>query len=268
MKNKLALPLALALAVPVLAQNTRSWVSSTGDDNNMCTRASPCATMNGALSKTNDGGEIDVVDPGDYGSASISQAVTIDGGGMARLTGVHIFFSSNTVVVRNLSILASIGDAIDVQETFSAAVLIDHVRMTGSGGGSTGVWLDNRGNVTVTDSSISGFAMGVLTTSSSATLTVRNTAITQSSQYGVETTGGVITLDSCSVSDGAIGVQAGNPLGVNGTGTVRLTNTTITNNTTGLALGLGQANAIVSFVNNRIYGNGTNGSPTLSVFQK
>ena len=51
-----------------------------------------------------------------------------------------------------------------------------------------------------------------------------------------------------------------------GSGTIRLTNTTITDNITGLATAFG--GSIISFVNNRIIGNGTNGSPTQSVFQK
>jgi hypothetical protein len=45
---------------------------------------------------------------------------------------------------------------------------------------------------------------------------------------------------------------------------VLLSNTTITGNTTGIAA-LGP---VISFVNNRIYGNTTNGVPTLSVYQK
>jgi len=50
------------------AQNNRSWVSSTGDDNAACTRAAPCRTFQGALAKTNQQGEIDAIDAAEYGN--------------------------------------------------------------------------------------------------------------------------------------------------------------------------------------------------------
>jgi len=56
--------------------------------------------------------------------------------------------------------------------------------------------------------------------------------------------------------------------GINAVGgaQIRLSNTTVTDNAFGIATFNG--GSIVSFVNNRIYGNGNNGSPTVSVFQK
>src|SRR3954470_24344270 len=62
------------------AQATRTWVSGVGNDANPCSRTAPCKTFAGAISKTFIGGEIDALDPGGYGAATISKSITIDGG--------------------------------------------------------------------------------------------------------------------------------------------------------------------------------------------
>ena len=63
---------------PPPSQAGRTWVSAAlGNDSNPCTRMSPCLTFAGALAKTMAGGEIDVLDPGDFGSVTITQAVSI-----------------------------------------------------------------------------------------------------------------------------------------------------------------------------------------------
>ena len=75
------LMLIFAFAHLSYAQSNRTWVSSLGSDSNACSRTSPCLTFIGALAKTASGGEIDVLDPGDYGAVTITKSVTIDGGG-------------------------------------------------------------------------------------------------------------------------------------------------------------------------------------------
>src|SRR5882672_8393711 len=68
------------LASLAQGQATRTWVSGVGDDVNPCSRTAPCKTFAGAISKTAEGGEIDVLDPGGYGAVTITKAMTIDGG--------------------------------------------------------------------------------------------------------------------------------------------------------------------------------------------
>ena len=60
------------------AQATRTWVSGVGDDVNPCSRTAPCKTFAGAISKTAAGGEIDCLDPGGYGTLTITKSITID----------------------------------------------------------------------------------------------------------------------------------------------------------------------------------------------
>jgi hypothetical protein len=65
-------------AAPAAAQATRTWVSGVGDDVNPCSRTAPCKTFAGAISKTASGGEINCLDPGGYGTLTITKSITID----------------------------------------------------------------------------------------------------------------------------------------------------------------------------------------------
>ncbi|TFI57917.1 right-handed parallel beta-helix repeat-containing protein [Sphingomonas parva] len=69
---------AFAFAAPAHAQATRTWVSGVGDDVNPCSRTAPCKTFAGAISKTAAGGEINCLDPGGYGTLTITKSITVD----------------------------------------------------------------------------------------------------------------------------------------------------------------------------------------------
>jgi hypothetical protein len=93
------------------AQATRTWVSGVGDDVNPCSRTAPCKTFAGAISKTAAGGEIDVLDPGGFGTVTITKAITIDGGGTlasilaSGTNGINVNAgAADIVILRNLSI--------------------------------------------------------------------------------------------------------------------------------------------------------------------
>jgi hypothetical protein len=98
----------LAIA-PAHAQATRTWVSGVGDDANPCSRTAPCKTWPGAISKTATGGEIDALDPGGFGTVSITKSITLDGGGgqvasilAAGTNGVNVNAVGGVVILRNL----------------------------------------------------------------------------------------------------------------------------------------------------------------------
>jgi subtilase family serine protease len=58
--------------------SSQTFVSATlGSDSNPCTRMSPCMTFAAALAQTTAGGEIVVIDPGDFGPVTIAKAVSI-----------------------------------------------------------------------------------------------------------------------------------------------------------------------------------------------
>jgi hypothetical protein len=101
-----------AFASLAQAQATRTWVSGVGDDANPCSRTAPCKTWAGAISKTAPCGEIDALDPGGFGTVTITKSMTLDGTGtMASIlgaggaTGIIINAAGTDVItVRGLSI--------------------------------------------------------------------------------------------------------------------------------------------------------------------
>src|SRR5689334_10126081 len=111
------LVLPFAVSQPAHAQATRTWVSGVGDDVNPCSRTAPCKTFAGAISKTASGGEINCLDPGGYGTVTITKSMVIDCGGTfgsilnsGGINGVNINDSATgspgtiDVILRNLSI--------------------------------------------------------------------------------------------------------------------------------------------------------------------
>jgi hypothetical protein len=108
---------AIAFSTAAFGQATRTWVSGVGNDANPCSRTAPCKTWAGAISKTAEGGEIDALDPGGFGTITIGKAMTLDGthgagfgsilnsGGIA---GVIVNVTSGTHVADAVVILRSI----------------------------------------------------------------------------------------------------------------------------------------------------------------
>ena len=100
------LGLGIGAATAASAQATRTFVSGVGDDANPCSRTAPCKTFAGAISKTTAGGEIDCLDPGGFGSLTITKAMTIlckyvSNGGVlvAGTNGITVAAGANDVVV-------------------------------------------------------------------------------------------------------------------------------------------------------------------------
>src|SRR5450830_999098 len=104
------LVLSTLTAGPAAAQATRTWVSGVGDDVNPCSRTAPCKTFAGAISKTAASGEISVLDPGGFGTVTITKSITINGGGIEGSTlnsatnGFIINGAGVDVVLRNLEV--------------------------------------------------------------------------------------------------------------------------------------------------------------------
>ncbi|HJZ79494.1 MAG TPA: DUF1565 domain-containing protein [Pyrinomonadaceae bacterium] len=60
------------LSVAVRAQNARAYVAKSGDDANQCSDTSPCKTVTKALSVVDAGGQVVIVESGDYDKFTIS----------------------------------------------------------------------------------------------------------------------------------------------------------------------------------------------------
>jgi len=200
------------------AQNNRSWVSSTGDDNAACTRTAPCRTFQRAHNVTNVQGEIDVIDAGDYSNATsnvgaisavlsltITKSVTIDGGGLGFITGgnangadavvVNVTDPHDVVTLRQLSING-------VHFGGVPSAFYDGVRF-GSAGGTGALVLEH--------CKISNFSRGGVnfTPSTGGSLFVRDCEFTNNEFFGIQaqsTTSGLATssIDNVRASNNGI----------------------------------------------------------------
>ena len=100
----------LLASAPAHAQATRTWISGTGDDVNPCSRTAPCKTFAGAISKTAAAGEINCLDPGGFGTVTITKSMTLNchevlGSILASgVPGITINGASAVVVFRGLQI--------------------------------------------------------------------------------------------------------------------------------------------------------------------
>ncbi len=285
--------LILVVAMSAQAQATRTWVSGVGNDANPCSRTAPCKTFAGAISKTAPGGEISVLDPGGFGGVTITKSITINGEGSlggilaSLINGVIInAASTDTIVLRNLSINGAGNGLRGVRVLSAKAVHIENCDITGfrgspgrgvdinlSTGTSTQVFISEStiGNniaagvavvpisgtptakVQITDSILANNASGVFA-GEGAIYTLEATTVSGNTVAGVDSAGtvapGQVNVDNSVISHNLRGITTA------GTSTVRLSRSAITNNpTAGFTITGG---TIGSFADNYFSGNGAN----------
>ncbi len=186
------------------AQASRTWVSGVGSDANACSRTLPCKTFAGAYAKTIAGGEIDVMDPGSFGTLTITHGITIDGSGgnIASILAERVYAgitinagSSDQVILRNLSINA--GSSINGTE------------------GAVGIQFNSGKSLIVENCYIFNFGYHGIDISLAAdggTVIVRNTSILNIGNAGIyaTTSTGQVTvgLDKVTVDNAFHGVWA------------------------------------------------------------
>jgi hypothetical protein len=282
----------------------RTWVSgsSTASDSGTCPRTAPCATFAYALRQTNAGGEVDVLDSGDFGFVDIRKSVSIVADGV--LGGILV-----------PSCFPTPCDAIFVSVGANDVVVLRGLTLNGVGTGGRGINFSAGGVLHVENCTISNFAIGIaaydarqvfikdtivrnngnvgiqfapfsanttasldnvraednsddgilVQTQTSVTVSMRNSVIagngTGISDFA-SSTGHVINLESSIVSgNSSDGISSD---GANST--INITNVTVVKNGTGLSETNG--GHIVSFGNNKVTDNTTNGSPTKTIAQK
>jgi hypothetical protein len=285
------------------AQATRTWISGVGDDANPCSRTAPCKTWAGAISKTAPAGEIDNLDAGGFGAVTITKSITLDGstggqGGVlvAGTNGIVVAAGSNDVVIlkniefagllgngtgsgfglsgiafnsgaaliiENCAIVGFANNGIAISPSTNSKVVIRRTRITNTATatGNAAILINPTANVNVTinNSSMESQLNGIFATGSSIIhVQVRDSVIANSTNNGVTFNAAngnadvINTLISYSNNDGAVA----------GAGTLTLGGDTITNNVTGVATAGG---TLLSFKNNQITDNGTNGTPITAV---
>lgn len=281
------------------AQATRTWVSGVGDDVNPCSRTAPCKTWAGAISKTAACGEIDALDPGGFGTVTITKSITLDGTGtMASIlasltTGITINAAATDVItirgisingacngIRGMNILQAKtvnvedcvifrfnGPGIQVTETSDLflnvrnTVIRDNV---GDGINATTSHASLRVKGTLEHVNLTGNANG-LHARSGASFTARNSVFSGNTTNGIFCDGAGAVFAGISVSasqitnNGANGVRAGNAGNLGGSG-VQISGNQIENNVSNGVL-VSTGGVVNTFTNNVILANGTDGCP-------
>jgi len=139
------IPLAV-FAVPYVYGAQRTFVSTAGNDGNSCALSSPCRGFAKALTVTDSGGEIVVLDSGGYGAVAIGQPVSITAppgvyagisvfaGGATSGQGVVINAGTGNVVLRGLTI-NNLGGTNGIAFNSGDALYLDSVVVSGFAGG-------------------------------------------------------------------------------------------------------------------------------------
>ncbi len=267
------------------AQATRTWVSGVGDDANPCSRTAPCKTFAGAITKTAAGGEINALDPGGFGAVTITKAITIDGRGtlagvlvsgtnaivvsagateVVTLRGLNlqglgtglngILFNTGAALhVEDVTIQGFVTQAINFQPAVAASLYLKRVTLSNNAVGLTAGML---GAATIARSNFFNNAVA-LDAKDTAKVAIHESAFVGSSSIAIHSEGTAqVNVDHAIISGNGVGVQADS--------LVRLSDSMIGFNTTGLA----GAN-VSSFGNNRVKGgNGTDGAPNANLVQQ
>ncbi|MDX6612641.1 MAG: hypothetical protein QOD75_1827 [Blastocatellia bacterium] len=291
---------AVSCASLAQAQATRTWVSGVGDDVNPCSRTAPCKTYAGAISKTAKDGEISTLDPGGFGTVTITKSITINGGGGGQGYG------SILAALAPQGVLVNITDAADVRKT----VRLDGLNINGASTGTNGIRMIAGNALFVENVLVDGFTTNgiIVDTTGNPQLHVRNTTIRNCGASGIDTnasganstsidyTG--VSITKCatginarngtrgSVRDSNIGLNSGTGVNLTGSATeVNIDGSLITGSSTGInvvantrariarclisqnanALGLG-GGFVDTGGNNTIMGNSTNQDPNGTLF--
>ena len=169
-----ATPAYLVLAVlsgPANATAARTFVSGQGADAGSCPAAAPCRTFAFALAQTNAAGEIDVLDPADYGPVIITKAISI---------------VSDSVGAAGIQSAAG-GQAITISAGASDAVQLRGLTIDGAGVGGTGIILLSGGNLEIVNCVVRNFAgNGInIKPSTSAQFLVSGSIVDGNAAYGI-----------------------------------------------------------------------------------
>ena len=133
-----AFVLSMLAATDATAGGQRSFVSGSGADVGTCTLTAPCRTFGYAITQTNSGGEVIVLDSAGYGPVIITQSVSI-----ITPTGVYAGISAST------------GSAVTIA-TAGVHVVLRGLSLNGTGG-TTGVSMTNGNRLSIESSVISNF---------------------------------------------------------------------------------------------------------------
>jgi hypothetical protein len=244
--------LFLIYASQANAQATRTFVSGVGDDSNPCSRTAPCETFSGAFSETATGGEINALDAGEFGTLTITKAITIDVSNVE--AGVLNENGANGIVVDAPANAAVVLRGLDIYGSRTGAVA-PCVQ-----GGLNGIRVLNAGSVRIEDTNIGSQTRGIQIVPMLPTKVLLNRV-----EITDICTGGIVSAPSgagkadLAIRDSTIS-YSGTALSVADNSTAWLSGSMLSGNALGLErLGTGVIN---DFGNNQLVGNTVDGTAT------
>jgi hypothetical protein len=293
---------ALGLAAVPAHAIPRTFVASNGAGA-ACTRAAPCATFQAAHNATDPDGEVNCVDAGDFGPVTITKSITFDCAGTAGAiegasgsAGVLIATAGVTVRLRNLTIEASANPGSDgIVFTDGAALIVQNCIIKNANGSGINFAPPGTARLLVSGSIISANSFhGILisTTSSTSARLVLDGVRLERNGFGVTLTGtgsliahvrdSIATMnlnDNFRIIGPSSGVASvtldrtsstlANANGVFSSGTltfITIGRSTVISNVNGLVADGG--GHILSYRNNHLNGNVTDGAPTSTLTLK
>jgi hypothetical protein len=219
------------------AQANRTFVSGHGSDANPCSLSAPCRSFAQALTQTNPGGEITVLDSAGYGTMAINKAVSI-----TAPDGIEGGITTSSAV-----------DAITVSAGGNDIVNLRGLTLVGGGIGNNGINFTGGATLNVQNCVIRGFANDGITANAGA-LNVSDTIVSGNAGVGVHifagggvvqhvqaigNHSGVVVVTSATVAiDGTVSAEnAAQGFDAFGGGTVTLVNSKAIGNGNGLNSG-------------------------------
>jgi hypothetical protein len=197
-------------------QATRTWVSGTGDDAFPCSRTAPCKTFAGAISKTAAGGEINCLDPGGYGSVTITKSLTIDCSGtfgsiLSALSpqGVLVNGAGIEVKLRGLSIDGAGTGTDGIRILQAASVSIENVTFHGFTRDGIEFTPSSSSHLAVTHVTVYNARIGLLAQSNSLiSAAIDNSNFVNNTVGVVASDNSRVTCTACNASANMIGFQS------------------------------------------------------------
>lgn len=217
----------------------RSYVSRNGNDANPCTLPAPCRLLPAALVAVKDGGEIWILDSGNFNSGVvlIGKSVTIQA-----VPGAY-----GSVVANN-------ADAINVNAAAVEVALKGIAVLNLAGTANTGIRFTQGAQLTLEDTQVFGMATGILATAPNGLLAVVDSTIRDNTGQGLSLQGSLrATIDRTAfIGNGSAGLVA------QGGAMARVTASSISGSTTGAtAAAAGGTSTQLTLSGSELSGNGT-----------
>lgn len=245
--------LAFGLVSPASAAATNTWVSGVGDDANPCSRTAPCKTFAGAISKTEAGGIIHVLDPGPYNPVTIVKSITID----ASESVGSMIIGANGVVVNAPATARVVLRGLDMFASQAASATCSPTQQAG-------VRVLSAGSVVIEDSRINLAATGgvqVTPTVNPVSVSIVDSVIRNSCGPAVRVAPGAGVTASAAVLDSTLSLNAVGLVAETG-GTVSMQGSTLFGNAVATEANGGTID--ISDPGNRVIGNAAVSNPILA----